>query len=1012
MLKSIIATCLLAIIISSLILVPRAYAVEATAEYYDAGSVRRELLRYAYTVASLRTEVPLIPVPAVAFRDVDLSGIQARMLIIVFPAGEGDYGDSFEIIKSFVLTFFNELKNSALNDDISLGNLASRIYVKVHETLVEKGGVKPAFLPNENMSFTVVVVLWTRTESIFQFLSKVGLEPVKDLGDNLIFFAENFVSSKIGDYLKGELRSIISNQFSRAKATFRETISGFKSTVENRIKNIQCSQVTINDITFFSIAEHVRLSLKLVLSKDISISLSIDDQQSTATSSIDTSKLEQFFREEIQGFSSDILKRYNSLSSNEINLEGLKTYINIDERKLNDIVQDTSKYFIDKISSYFDKSKPKEVGLEYWPSDIGLFTSCESLKKQVLNDLNQKIDRFQIEIENQINDFERSLEKHLDAIIDNIKNFFEKISSNVQESFKTGLREAKSTLSSELELASSYAIASASPVAFAVYALMEGIFQSLQSMVTEIMMQVYPEASNNVDESFLILEFSKEKGNDVVNVRLPTGNEVFQASSKVSFSEKFWSGAKGFAAGFVGAVASAVGLGKSVREAISLIPAVFVVNIPLKNEVSKDIVVEPNRRLKTQNVNVLLAPSQPRLYTLKADISAETALGSIKKFVDSLKGLIFSGSENNDFSQTFKSRFSSNIEEKYETQKAESIQLPFLVLTPYFILNKVNIKDGVVELNLTAIYDFASIIRVPIQKYIYTSISSINQDTIEKTLYTMLNSPIRNIVSSVVDTLFYKIFESSEYTQNQLLLAFLNALKDYISDTLSRVITQEVSQYVSKPLLNVVTKLKEYQHYVLQMITTTPTILAVRVVNSGKSGLSAYLTSLGIASTGTVNDKGYVLVRFNQVLLRASDADSLGAVPVYRRTVNGIIVHYMVPWSAVSLEPIVLPLIPVPMTRNDYLVVKFVTPFSKGVKESCRLSMAISFIGDGNLLSYVDASAASDTFSLRMDMLKGVQVLRISVSRVTVARSVRGGAVFVPVLSSMENPIFINPFNI
>lgn len=960
---------------------PFAYALTPASESPGSKNLRKELLKYAYTISSLRTEIPLVPIPAVAVAKIDLSGIQATLLVLVFPAHEGAKTDTLEIIKGFIGEFLKRAGRESFDTEESIGKLAAQLYLSVYNTLIEKAGVKPAFLPNENMSFTVVVVLWTRTESIFEYISTAGLDKLQEVSSNIIYLAANFISENTIGKLREAVKNTIQEEFSKLRLAVQQQLNSYFSSTENMVRSLDCQNIIVDNKTYYQAG--LEININAYISKNTHISINVGDEITyTYSQDLNVKKVNENLSKELENAMKDILSKVDC--SNDKCSESL-FYVN--SNQLNDISNQVRLHVEDKLDSAFSKISEKYSLSNNLSS--GLHQSCDNAKNRLIEQLNSIKEEVTRKITEKINYVEQKILSSVNAAFDEIEGYLRSIVNEIDSSFREGLGVIGEKIGSSLEQAATAAM-SKMPLALVAYAFAEGIFATVQSMVNKIILETRINSVENLDESFLILTQKMES----FSVRTPKGEEKFDFPAETSLSEKLWSAAKGFAAGFVGALASTIGLGKPVRDAFSYIPSVFVVNISFKKQ-------------QGEENEVIIAPTKPGLYTLDAEVTAQTVLSSFNNIVNSINKFIFpstSRNKENDFSKRIYENLIGNkivkIEDSSIRNSAE-VKIPFLVLTPYFIVNKVMISDGIVEINFSAIYDFSSV---------FTS----NSNNLKETLISSLNNVIDFISSKVIDTLFNTVFDEAK-SYSIFLESVKKTLKDYLSERLREVVFSGVSQFVPKDLLtflDVNAPGSEYDYYLRHLLTTSLSVFAVRVVNSGRSGLVVYLPSINVLSSTTLNDRGYVLVRFPQILLQADDIDSLGAVPLYRREAHGEVTFFKVPWAAESLEPLVSPLIPVPMIQSDYLAVRFVTLFSKGIKESCRLSAKLEFLGDNAILSTIDARDGSQEFKVSLNNAKQVKTLMLKVRSVSITRSAPGkGGLFVPVLSSAEKPLLVNPSN-
>lgn len=956
---------------------PFAYALTPASESPGSKNLRKELLKYAYTISSLRTEIPLVPIPAVAVAKIDLSGIEGTLLVLVFPAHEEAKTDTLEIIKGFIGEFLKRAGRESFDTEESIGKLAAQLYLSVYNTLIEKAGVKPAFLPNENMSFTVVVVLWTRTESIFEYISSAGLDKLQEVSSNIIYLAANFIIENTIGKLREAVKNTIQDEFSKLRLAVQQQLNSYFSSTEDIVRSLDCQNIIKDGETYYQAG--LEININAYISKN-HISIDVGDGITYTYSHDLIEKVNENLREELESAMKDILSKVDC--SNDKCSESL---FYVKSNQLNDISNQVRLHVEDKLDSAFS-----EISEKYSLSlSSGLHQSCDNAKNSLIEQLNSIKEKVTSTITGKINYVEQEILISVNAAFDEIEGYLRSIVNEIDSSFREGLGVIGEKIGSSLEQAATAAM-SKMPLALVAYAFAEGIFATVQSMVNKIILETRINSVENLDESFLILTQKMES----FSVRTPKGEEKFDFPAETSLSEKLWSAAKGFAAGFVGALASTIGLGKPVRDAFSYIPSVFVVNISFKKQ-------------QGEENEVIIAPTKPGLYTLDAEVTAQTVLSSFNNIVNSINKFIFpstSRNKENGFSKRIYENLIKNkivkIEDSSIRNSAE-VKIPFLVLTPYFIVNKVMISDGIVEINFSAIYDFSSV---------FTS----NSNNLKETLISSLNNVIDFISSKVIDTLFNTVFDEAR-SYSIFLESVKKTLKDYLSERLREVVFSGVSQFVPKDLLtflDVNAPGSEYDYYLRHLLTTSLSVFAVRVVNSGRSGLVVYLPSINVLSSTTLNDRGYVLVRFPQILLQADDIDSLGAVPLYRREAHGEVTFFKVPWAAESLEPLVSPLIPVPMIQSDYLVVRFVTLFSKGIKESCRLSAKLEFLGDNAILSTIDARDGSQEFKVSLNNAKQVKTLMLKVRSVSITRSAPGkGGLFVPVLSSAEKPLLVNPSN-
>jgi len=1007
-------------------LAPLAYAGAQGEPLPTLDAVRGSALRYANAISGRRKTLPLL-IPALGAKQgarIGSGTLNADVFVLVFPATPGKEVAAADIISSAAVDFFKNLGNLKNPAEV-LGGLYRTIYNKLVEA-----GATPAFIPYENMSFLVLAIIWIKppdniAEGLTEIITQLGLSTVKAAMDNVITIAIALESYAL-DTFKEEVREKINEKAGETISKLKDIVNSmFDKIAQEMEKSNLCA--CIKKEIFFGEEVCVAFSLKLDFSKNM------EQLVNDMNDYIERTAIPEL-KENMKNILASKIKEGEKrvIDSTDKNLRGI--YSGNIENRINQLINDITsgfKYdFSEKLKNKKITISLKNIGID--PILYASASSCEEAKQQ----LRQRIYQARDKVLKTLDDFKTTLIENLLGAFDEtvsslditMKSFLLNMKRGIDETIGEAEEPVK-RLVGELvgEAVGGAALATSGPV-FIMYALGQGLFQALYTWIQRVEIKcslavstVTPSGSTLNDERVLVIEADNQQS----KVRFPDKGESMTTEGEPPAIDRLGSAAKGFVRGFLGTLASAIGLKKAVEQFIDAIPSFVVVNIKMEKReggVTKYIVAQP----------------KPGIYFTQMNLNIHTGADAVAEFGKGLMNALFGKLTENIYTKKMREYIDKAIAESKgktdtATQFGLDITVPYLVLPPYFVTEEVEMRDGIATIKLAAVYDFAALWRPQLDKLRnnlfklrYTAINVEQEiEKFVKDIGETWRSLIYKVVDEIIDGAINGNIERIKESQplggdilESIIKRFAEIIKSFIKSRIDEIIIDIIERYLNE-IINFVKSLVyravdyidrgvDILYVVDQLIATSFTFLKVNVVNCGKMGVVALIPELGLASQ-PINDKGIAEVVVRLERLRGWGLSSLGAVPAFQRLDrDGGVSYVQVPGSIASLEPIVVPLAPATVIKDGKLLVRFVTPIRNDPWMSYSgISINVNFFADGKLIK--DASWDKDSgYIINFEDSRSAGMITLSITQVSTEGGCSlGVAVLVPVAD--EIPVYVNP---
>jgi division protein CdvB (Snf7/Vps24/ESCRT-III family) len=992
-------------------LAPFAYSTSQEGGLPSPDAIRSEALRYAHAISSRRKDFPLL-IPALGVKrgaKIGSGALEADMFVLVFPAAPGKVEAATTtvaaIISDMAVEFFKNLGNLE-NPAYTL----AKFYKIVYEKLVE-AGAKPAFLPYENVTFVILVVIWIKASSLTEIITGLGLSAVKAAADGIITViialsgnALDIVRENIRTYADSLITDLIDKMKNEVRYTFNNLI--------DEIENIPCTckEYVEKDDQTVCILYGIELNTGDALTE---LRQRANTRLSEAAQDISSNSYKNFVEVSSQNVNSVLESTHKDAS----NLYGIisedtkKDANQIIDKFGRNIAQNLMKNlpdeFINKISEVFKVNSIVE----------GQGSSCEEAKQnakaELLSIADTIIGRLDVIKVNLVD----CVDKMVGSEIDEMKAAVSGILSTIRGEIYAAINEAEEQVKEVVESAISNVAAATSAPVFVAYALGQGLFQAMQTWVKDVTVTCPIGVSGRDEERMLVVQKDSPK---VTFLSEDDGDKI-TASGSPPVIDQIASAAKGFVRGFLGTLASVVGTQKAIEKVIDAVPSLVAVNIKMEDS-KKYFIAQP----------------KPGIYFMKINLNVKTGADIVGDAVEGFRNALFGGTKvtENTYLNTLKGFLDSKAEQSgvktnVQVESGANLVIPYLVLPPYFVAEETRVESGVATITLAAVYDFAALLRPQLDKlrnelyklrYEATNVEQVIEEMAEK-ISGMLKDSIIDIIfdkfNEMVNNAKYAPELSLGLSEIELLVVvnFIENIKEFIKGKISELIRDAIENYLEKVLDFAKGLIYEATKYVDlgvdalfvadQLIATTLTLLKVNVVNSGKMGVVALIPELGVASQ-PIDDKGIAKVTVRLESLRGRGPASLGAVPAFQRLdPEGKVSYVRVPGSIASLEPLVVPLVPVAILTGGKLVVRFTTPFNKDPWLSYTgISIETDFFADGKPIAAIwDKNKG---YIIDFERYKGAGAITLKIRHAGSGKGCSlGVAVLVPVAD--EVPVYVNP---
>lgn|GEM_PF-5425499 len=993
-------------------LTPLAYASTQEEHPLTPETIRNEALSYAYALSSKRVDLPIL-IPALGAKrgaEIGSGALKADIFVLVFPAAPGkEKKAATQIIAEAAEKFFENIKNLDKPAEV-LGEL----YKTVYEELVKAGAV-PAFLPYQNVSFLVLTVIWIKPASatpgaLASIITGLGFSAVKSAADGIITVAlalSGKTIDEIKEKAKEEATRIISGMISNIKSEVEKVFHA----AEEQIRGKSCGCLEFSENAKICVLFNLTFDLRSELQKlQLNLDKGIADVQSKISKQAESifvdnaTKKERevhaytlndrtaqclagMFSEETDYYASKIISDFGSIIRN----------------KLNTMFHGYGSSFLDGIPTLI----------------VGIGSSCDEVKNNLIRELNNSKDSLLKRLDNLNNSMVSGANTAIDGVFGELNEAVASIIKFAGQTIKDAISAAEPSVTKlvgeAVDTAISGAVAATSAPVFIAYALAQGFFQALQTWVKDVTitgpLDTASIDSRQPEEKMLVIEKEQQ-----LKVRYLSEGDFITATESPPTLDQIGSAAKGFIRGFLGTLASAVGLQKAVNDIIDAVPTFVLTNIKMES-----------------SSKYLITQSKPGIYFTEININVHVGADMVSDFVNGLKSALFGDKKDsqNDFTNTlteYLSTAASLQSKKPIDEKGINIIVPYLVLTPYFVTESATFSNGIATIELAAVYDFAAILRPTLNDlrnilYKGRNVLANFESEVKKSIED-IESNIRDFIDKfaekVLDQISERVLDAirnrlKDNTSADIVKPFLNIVKEFIKKCIENALSKFYNVIISlldksyifiKNLLDKTIELIDLgidaTYIADQVFATSLTYLKIRIVNCESMGIVAFIPSLGLISQ-PINQEGKVTITISLESIRSLGPLSLGAVPAYQRVdPNGKACVAQAPSSVASLEPIVVPLIPVPILTNGELVIKFINPLTKEfLPPPAGKPFNVEFFADGKKIDdyWWDKAGYHVNFGNIRD--SGVVTIKVEET------GFEGGAVLVPVANEM--PVYVNP---
>jgi PKD repeat protein len=992
--------------------------------------IETQLLRFTYDLTRKRTKpIKLIPLPGIFFRESAYIGrarVKANVLALFFPAKSNIREDTvikklsqkIETIKQVLTEKYASLATPSYVSDSSVSDadVAATILNAMYDSRLEflaDLGVKPAFMPYDNLSFYVIIIVWiTPQDDITKFLLSKLTEtfiPYTFVISSFIEALNSGLADKTADYILLEINNIITTE--KEKIMNSLTPSGLKKLAESKII-CNCIDENRSEAKTSLNCYDVGLAGSLINA----IKLHEDEITKNAyeyAKKVFLSWLRDHYQE---GISKEQEDAANILISAMVNSQSRAAFNAI--------------YSWNGFNSNLYEAK-----------SLGENCSIAIKNLKALLDGQSIYDTVRQRIENTISTLSTNIRNALQGVV-----FLQKALGIGADISTKAFTETLSSAASQLALA-------AGPAWFTAYVIANAVLTAAQRTITKVSLNFSP--SNET----LILGLE--------NVRF-TDKDVVTVSKSPPLSTNFDSAIRGLFEGGASTFAGILGpLGsiflKTTAKVLLTAPTEFAIYVDLKD--------------LNKNVRAVKAPPYPGIYYLGCSMSFETGADYFSDFINTVSESIKqfftvtipSKVNNQKADQNLLNAINSIIitaeskakeginESQQQSQEGFTFIIPYFVLTPHFIVDSIDIskQSNDIKLNMYAVYDLSPLFIA--KEFLWKSlsemqdISQFDKDIIKDKLMTFLGILVEGVLDNFIGDkpIFSKesiasysmswevkteyaalsfvsptsgvvVIESFKVTEERIIeVSIKNIIKFSLENSaieFSKKLFSEFIGTLSEPVLDFLINRFDITSSYLTPLLTIKNNLICPVLNSEDSNIAPYFRKIS-ALGGTIDSNGFVSVslRFIDILKVFNEreyATSLETVPVFVRKTPGDNrpTFFTVPGSGISLEPVIVPLIPVVRIVQGVLYVKFTTPFLANTpSEYSGISMIAYILADGkpHRIDWDSEHGSKAGLLIGMDEIADSAIATLQIDEVHIKRGCLGVAILVP--TTAEVPIYVNP---
>jgi hypothetical protein len=1006
-------------------LTPLAYASTQEEHPLSPETIRNEALSYAYALSSKRVDLPIL-IPALGAKrgaEIGSGALRADIFVLVFPAAPGkEKKAATQIIAEAAEKFFENMRARAAARAQNLDNQAGdldkpaevlgELYKTVYEELVKAGAI-PAFLPYQNVSFLVLTVIWIKPASatpgaLASIITGLGFSAVKSTADGIITVAlalSGNTIDEIKEKAKEEATRIISGMISEIKRDVGKVFDA----AEEQIRGKSCGCLDFSENAKICVLFNLTFGLGSELQKlQFNLSEGIADVQSKISKQAESIFVDNATKKEREVHASTLndgtARCLAGMFSEETDYNASKIisdFGSIIRNKLNTMFHGYGSSFLDGIPTLI----------------VGIGSSCDEAKNNLIRELNNSKDLLLKRLDDLNNSMVSGANAAIDGVFGELNEAVASIIKFAGQTIKDAISAAEPSVTKlvgeAVDTAISGAVAATSAPVFIAYALAQGFFQALQTWVKDVTitgpLDTASIDSRQPEEKMLVIEKEQQ-----LKVRYLSEGDFITATESPPTLDQIGSAAKGFIRGFLGTLASAVGLQEAVDDIIDAVPTFVLTNIKMES-----------------SSKYLITQSKPGIYFTEIKINVHVGADMVSDFVNGLKSALFGDKKDsqNDFTNTLTEYLSTAASQQQKTtidekddEKGINIIVPYLVLTPYFVTESATFSNGIATIELAAVYDFAAILRPTLNDlrnilYKGRNVLVNLESKVEKSIEDV-ESNIRGFIvkfaEKVLDQISERVLDAiKDNTLADIVKPFLGIVKEFINECIKKskfynviISLLDKSYLFIKNLLDKAIELIDLgidaTYIADQVFAMSLTYLKIRIVNCESMGIVAFIPSLGLISQ-PINQEGKVTITISLESIRSLGPLSLGAVPAYQRVdPNGKACVAQAPSSVASLEPIVVPLIPVPILTNGELVIKFINPLTKEfLPPPAGKPFNVEFFADGKKIDdyWWDKAGYHVNFGSIRD--SGVVTIKVEET------GFEGGAVLVPVANEM--PVYVNP---
>jgi hypothetical protein len=954
------------------------YATAYRNEYF-------EILNAAYAATRGRKEGFVIPPPGFYIGKMNMGTdeipIDVYTITLIFPCYSEMHTSTFKAALNFITEGISELTmkilsfneksettSSSTSIEQELSNLVSEFYYGYLKAQARALGIKPAFLPYEKMSFIFVILVWIRSQSFVETFIKPAINSLQT-SILFIYYLKKSTALDLSKYtfLIGVKKSI-SEEIQKAPNISSEITSAMQKYAQSltcpALCDTICQKVNNNTECHVECNRELHVKIEAKINSIVSYFYLNDKVIGTYTYNLDL--INKIL---IPGLISSVILQVLSIPEADSILL-LKLAYDIEKSIFENVNNLVSKFY--KTTDFMIKLNTD---------------SCATAKNTVNFWLNN--------LENDINQFLISYFNDLNTTFTTATNIaYSTIAKYIDDSIQSMKKILAKAADIETDALEDYITASVFPI----YTAFDGVFQAFQYSIHRFDVNVKG-GKNLIGNNENILLFDKSNGKNPVTY-LPNNGEKFTISIYPSIEDYIFGLLKGAitvlidkARDLVKAHPEAYILGTLISEGLKMVPNVYIISSDMEDSSGKQLLSPA--RAGIYCLNLTINPVTPVTYAAKLGSIVVKTVDRMKDTAMRVLGNIFGNTVVQYISEKYE-KFNSDIQIK---EPEVFTFVPYLVLPPYFIMEKARITKSYLSITLRATYDFSALQRLGLSSQTELFLNEKYEEALSKSCE-VLKNVINNFFSNVArDITKYGI-------NNQIIGSLIGILVgDFVA-----FITEPLSSASARLLLGISSVIFPVFNYNVAL-TLLERLLAQSIAQeyvpiTGYKMQNIVPLFSAINAVGLPIDsegKSTVVIPIESVL--SIGFGSLETLPLY---VDDRGCGYVVPDSITSFEPIVAPLIPIAMYMDGKLIIRFTTPFINDVKLSYTgMLVSANIVFDDKMVKNLNWDKNIGLW-IGLSNLKDWSVIRLQVNEVNVENGcLLGVALLIPYTAEM--PIYVNP---